>query len=160
MLPGFVEEIFGGGPEELGILISVGGVGSLVGALTLASLPTKRRGLLLLTSGLLMGFALIGFSASPSIWIGGVFMFFVGVGSAGRQALGNVLLQTYTENAYRGRVMSIYMTQISLMSLGAFVIGLVAEAVGAQWALGGMAALLVVFSLGFLASSPLLRRLE
>ena len=160
MLPGFVEEIFGGGPEELGILISVGGVGSLVGALTLASLPAKRRGLLLLTSGLLMGFALIGFSASPSIWIGGVFMFFVGVGSAGRQALGNVLLQTYTENAYRGRVMSIYMTQISLMSLGAFVIGIAAEAVGAQWALGGMAALLVVFSLGFLASSPLLRRLE
>ena len=160
MLPGFVEAIFGGGPEELGILISVGGVGSLVGALTLASLPAKRRGLLLVSSGLLMGVALIGFSASPTIWIGGAFMFFVGVGSAGRQALGNVLLQTYTENEYRGRVMSIYMTQISLMSFGAFAIGLIAEAVGAQWALGGMAALLVVMSLGFLALSPLLRRLE
>ena len=160
MLPGFVEAIFGGGSEELGVLISVGGVGSLVGALTLASLPAKRRGLLLVSSGILMGFALMGFSASPSIWIGGAFMFFVGVGSAGRQALGNVLLQTYTENEYRGRVMSIYMTQISLMSLGAFAIGLIAEAVGAQWALGGMAALLVVMSLGFLAFSPLLRRLE
>ncbi len=160
MLPGFVDEIFGGGPEELGILISVGGVGSLIGALTLASLPPKRRGLMLLASGLLMGVALIGFSSSPSIWIGGVFMFFVGVGSAGRQALGNVLLQTYTENEYRGRVMSIYMTQISLMSLGAFFIGIIAEAVGAEWALGGMAALLVVMSVGFFAFSPLLRRLD
>ena len=160
MLPGFVDEIFGGGPEELGILISVGGVGSLIGALTLASLPPKRRGLMLVGSGLLMGIALIGFSSSPTIWIGGVFMFFVGVGSAGRQALGNVLLQSYTENAYRGRVMSIYMTQISLMSLGAFFIGLIAEAVGAEWALGGMSALLVVMSVGFFAFSPLLRRLD
>ena len=160
MLPGFVDEIFGGGPRELGLLISVGGVGSLLGALTLASLPPKRRGLMLLGSGLVMGVALIGFSASPSIWIGGGFMFFVGVGSAGRQALGNVLLQSYTENAYRGRVMSIYMTQISLMSLGAFIIGLIAEAAGAQWALGGMATLLVVMSVGFFAASPLLRRLD
>ena len=160
MLPGFVDEIFGGGPRELGLLISVGGVGSLLGALTLASLPPKRRGLMLLGSGLVMGVALIGFSASPSIWIGGGFMFFVGVGSAGRQALGNVLLQSYTENAYRGRVMSIYMTQISLMSLGAFIIGLIAEAAGAQWALGGMATLLVVMSVGFFATSPLLRRLD
>ena len=115
---------------------------------------------MLLGSGLVMGVALIGFSASPSIWIGGGFMFFVGVGSAGRQALGNVLLQSYTENAYRGRVMSIYMTQISLMSLGAFIIGLIAEAAGAQWALGGMATLLVVMSVGFFAASPLLRRLD
>ena len=160
MLPGFVDEIFGGGPKELGLLISVGGVGSLIGALTLASLPAKRRGLMLLTSGLVMGFALVGFSASPSIWIGGVFMFFVGLGSAGRQALGNVLLQSYTENEYRGRVMSIYMTQISLMSLGAFIIGIIAEAVGAEWALGGMATLLVVMSLGFFVFSPLLRRLD
>ena len=160
MLPGFVDEIFGGGPKELGLLISVGGVGSLIGALTLASLPAKRRGLMLLASGLMMGFALVGFSASPSIWIGGVFMFFVGVGSAGRQALGNVLLQSYTENEYRGRVMSIYMTQISLMSLGAFIIGIIAEAVGAEWALGGMATLLVVMSLGFFVFSPLLRRLD
>ena len=160
MLPGFVDEIFGGGPRELGLLISVGGVGSLLGALTLASLPPKRRGLMLLGSGLVMGVALVGFSASPSIWIGGGFMFFVGVGSAGRQALGNVLLQSYTENAYRGRVMSIYMTQISLMSLGAFIIGLIAEAAGAQWALGGMATLLVVMSVGFFAASPLLRRLD
>ena len=160
MLPGFVEEIFAGGPTDLGLLISVGGVGSLAGALTLASLPPKRRGLLLLGSGLLLGAALIGFSASPSIWVGGAFMFVVGVGSAGRQALGNVLLQTYAENAYRGRVMSIYMTQISLMSFGAFAIGLIAEAVGARWALGGMAACLVVVSVAFFALSPLLRRLD
>ena len=160
LLPGFVEEVFGEGAEELGLLIAVGGVGALAGALTLASLPPKRRGLLLVLSGLLMGGALLGFSASPTIWMGGAFMFLIGVGSAGRQALGNVLLQAYARDAYRGRVMSLYMTQISVMSFGAFGAGLVAEALGARWALGGMAALLAVVSVGFLALSPLLRRLD
>ena len=160
LLPGFVEDVFGKGAEELGLLIAVGGVGALAGALTLASLPPKRRGLLLVLSGLLMGGALLGFSASPSIWVGGAFMFLIGVGSAGRQALGNVLLQSYARDAYRGRVMSLYMTQISVMSFGAFAIGLVAEAAGARWALGGMAAVLAVVSLGFLALSPRLRRLD
>ncbi len=160
LLPGFVEEIFGGGAVELGLLIAVGGAGSLVGALVLASLPPRRRGLLLVLSGLLMGVALVGFSASPSIWLGGVFMVAVGVGSAGRQALGNVLLQTYTENAYRGRVMSIYMTQFSVMSFGAFAIGLLVEVVGAQWALGGASALLVAVSLAYLMWSPRLRELD
>ncbi len=160
LLPGFVEEVFGEGAEELGLLIAVGGVGALAGALTLASLPPKRRGLLLVLSGLLMGGALLGFSASPTIWMGGAFMFLIGVGSAGRQALGNVLLQAYARDAYRGRVMSLYMTQISVMSFGAFGAGLVAEALGARWALGGMAALLAAVSVGFLALSPLLRRLD
>jgi MFS family permease len=160
LLPGFVEEIFGGGAEDLGLLIAVGGVGSLGGALVLASLPPRRRGLLLVLSGLLMGVALVGFSASPSIWVGGAFMLVVGVGSAGRQALGNILLQTYTENAYRGRVMAIYMTQISVMSVGAFVIGVIAEVSGARWALGGMATLLVIVSIGFFVLVPRLRRLD
>ena len=160
LLPGFVEEIFGGGAEELGLLIAVGGVGSLAGALVLASLPPRRRGLLLLLSGLVMGVALVGFSASPSIWIAGAFMCVVGVGSAGRQALGNVMLQSYTENAYRGRVMSIYMAQMSVMSFGAFAIGLLSELVGAQWALGGTSALLVAVSIAYLVLVPRLRELQ
>ncbi len=160
MLPGFVDEVLGGGPVELGLLIAVSGVGSLVGALTLASLPPRRRGLLLVVSGLTVGVALLGFSATTSIWVGGFFMVFVGVGSAGRQALGNVLLQSYARNEFRGRVMSIYMTQFGLMSFGAVLIGVLAERVGGQWALGTMAAALIVVSLAILALVPRMRDLD
>ena len=160
MLPGFVREVFDGGAVQLGLLIAVGGVGSVVGALVLASLPPVHRGTLLLLSALLIGIALLGFSATPSIWVGGAFMFFVGVGSAGRQALGNVLLQSYAEDEYRGRVMSIFMTQFSLMSLGAFVVGVIAEVAGAQFAIGGMSVLLIVVSIAFLAFVPRLRALQ
>ena len=160
LLPGFVDDVLGGGAKELGLLIAVSGVGSLAGALSLASLPPRRRGLLLMLSALVIGAALAAFSATTSIWLGGLFMLFVGVGSAGRQALGNVLLQSYARDEYRGRVMSIYMTQFSLASFGAVFLGFVAEEVGAQWALGGMSALLVVVSLAFLAFVPRMRDLD
>ena len=160
MLPGFVDEVFDGGAIELGLLIAVGGVGSLVGSLVLASLPERRRGMLLMGSALVIGIALLAFAASPSVWIGGIFMVFVGVGSAGRQALGNVLLQSNADNEHRGRVMSIYMTQFSLMSIGAFGIGVVAEWIGPEWALGGMAAALVIVTTAFMALSPTMRRLD
>ena len=111
-------------------------------------------------SALVIGIALLAFAASPSVWIGGIFMVFVGVGSAGRQALGNVLLQSNADNEHRGRVMSIYMTQFSLMSIGAFGIGVVAEWIGPEWALGGMAAALVIVTTAFMALSPTMRRLD
>ena len=160
MLPGFVEDVLDGGAVELGLLIGVSGVGSLVGALALASFPPRRRGLILLVSGLVIGIALLGFSATTSILVGGFFMLFVGLGSAGRQALGNVLLQSYSLDEYRGRVMSIYMTQFGLMSFGAVLLGLFAEQVGGQWALGVMAAALIVVTLAILALVPRVRELD
>ena len=160
LLPGFVEDVLGGGAAELGLLIAVSGAGSLIGSLALASLPPRRRGLLLIASGLVIGLALLGFSATTRIVAGGVCMLFVGVGSAGRQALGNVLLQSYARDEYRGRVMSIYMTQFGLMSFGAVFLGFAAERAGGQWALGAMAAALVAVMLAILAASPRLRALD
>jgi MFS family permease len=160
MLPGFVEQVLGGGPVELGLLIAVSAIGSLLGALALASLPFKRRGLALLGSGLIIGLALVGFSATTSIWLGAVFMLFIGVGSAGRQALGNILLQTYSLDEYRGRVMSIYMTQFGLMSFGAVLVGIFAEEVGGQWALGSMATALIIVTIAIVAFVPRMRELE
>ena len=83
MLPGFVRGVLDGGPVELGLLIAVSGLGSLTGSLVLASLPARRRGVLLLVSSLVIGMGLVGFSATRLIWVAGFFMLFVGIGSAG-----------------------------------------------------------------------------
>ena len=160
MLPGFVTDVLGGGPIELGLLIAVSAVGSLGGSLVLASLPARRRGLLLLLSSLFVGVALIGFASTRLIWLSGFFMLFVGIGSAGRQALGNVLLQQYSLDEYRGRVMSLYMTEFGIMSFGAVLFGLFAEQVGGQWAFGTVSAVLVVLTLAMIAFLPRLRRLD
>ena len=84
----------------------------------------------------------------------------VGFATAGRQALGMVLLQTFVEDEYRGRVMSIFMLQISLMLLGAFLVGLTAESIGVQIALGAMAAALLVVMTWMLIFMPVFRRMD
>ena len=159
MLPGYVREVYGGGAEALGLIVAVSGAGALAGALVVASLPEKRRGVLMLCSAMLIGASLVAFSSTDSYILGCVFMATAGVGTAGRQALSAVLVQSYVDDAYRGRVMAVFMTQISLMLGAAFFVGLLAELTGVQVALGSLGAVLVVMVLAFLAFSPTLRRM-
>ena len=42
-------------------------------------------------------------------------------------SLGNVLVQSYVDDDYRGRVMSVFMMQRSLASLGTFFVGVLAS---------------------------------
>ena len=102
LLPGFVKEVLGGGPIELGALTAVSGGGALFGALVIASLPERHRGVLLLASTILLGVALVAFSGSRVFWFATVTIIFVGVGTAGRQAFSQILLHHYVEDQFRG----------------------------------------------------------
>jgi MFS family permease len=160
LLPIFAIDILKIGNSGMGILMSVAGIGALIGSLALASLPNKKRGVLLLSSGLVMGLALVGFASSSSLPLSLGLIVFVGLGQAGRMTLANTLLQYYTEDRYRGRVMSIYMMEFGLTSFGAFGAGLLAEAAGVQWAVGGFAMVLVTLSTLALLFLPRLRKLD
>lgn len=85
---------------------------------------------------------------------------FVGIGTAGRQAFSQILLHSYVENEYRGRVMALMMLQPGMMALGAFVIGIVAERAGIDIAMGALAIGLVAIAGLLLVTSPRLRRLQ
>jgi len=159
MLPGFVSDVLDGGAGELGVLMGISGAGSLLGSLVIASLPERRRGLLYLLSAIFLGASLLAFSASETFVVASVIMVLVGIGTAGRQTLGNVLLQSYVEDRYRGRVMSIWMTQWGMMSGGTLFVGLVAEAFGIQIALGALSIGLILFALGVLVFVPRVRRI-
>jgi len=160
LMPIFTEDILMVGAGGLGILMSVSGAGAIIGSLVLASLPNKKRGLMFLTGNLLLSLALIGFSFSGSWHLSLALIAFVGLGDTARMALGNTLLQYYTEEEYHGRVMSIFVMQFGLMGFGAFGAGLLTEVVGVQWAVGGLAAVLVPVTLLVLAFVPRLRRLD
>ena len=144
----------------MGVLISASGIGAIIGSLILASLPNKRRGLLLIISSLCSGIALIGFAFSKSWYLSLLLLAFVGLGQSGRLALSNTLLQYYTKAEYRGRVMSILMMEIGLMSLGAFGAALLTENVGVQSAIGGLAFVLASLSVLTLVFVPRLRKLD
>ena len=83
----------------------------------------------------------------------------VGVGQAARMSLSNVLIQSYVEDEYRGRVMSIYMLEMSILSISIFPISILADVLGPQWAVGGSAVCLILLVL-ILFSVPAYRDLD
>jgi len=160
LLPAFTEDILHVGSQGLGIMVSVSGIGAMAGSVVLASLPNKRRGLLLMLSGLVLGLALVGFSFSNSWNLSLVMIVFVGLGQTGRMTLSNTLLQYYVSDEYRGRVMSIYMMEFGLTSLSVFIAGVLSDTIGVQWAVGGLAIGLVALSALMLIFAPKVRDLD
>lgn len=55
LLPGFAKDVLDAGPDRLGLLISVSGVGSLAGSLLIASMTNNNRARVLLSGALLPG---------------------------------------------------------------------------------------------------------
>jgi len=160
LLPGFAKEVLDAGPERLGLLTSVSGVGALAGSLAIASLENRQRGKILILSSLLLGLALIAFAWSTSYVLSLGIIVVVGVGQAGRMSLSNVLIQAYVDDEYRGRVMSVYMMEFSIMSLGIFLIGILANVIGPQLAVGGSAVALVVLAVYLWTMVPNYRNLD
>ena len=160
LLPGFAKEVLDTGPARLGLLQTLSGVGSLAGSLVIASMPSRGRGRVLLLSALVLGVALFAFSMSTSYWLSVAILVVVGLGQAGRMSLSNVLVQSYVDDAYRGRVMGVYMMEFSLMSIGIFAMGLLANAIGPQLTFAASALSLIALALGLLIFAPSYRRLE
>jgi MFS family permease len=143
-----------------GLLISTSGIGALVGSLILASMSNRGRGLILLLSLTLTGASLVIFSLTGSFLIALLIFLPLGLGQAGRMALSNTLLQAYTDDAYRGRVMSVYMMEWGITFIGVFFVGLLADFTGVRWAVGGSAGLLILASLYFLINKTEVRRMD
>ncbi len=160
LMPVFAEDVLKVGATGMGVLMSVSGGGAMAGSLVLASLPNRKRGLMLMASGVLMGSALAAFSFS-SIWpLSLTLVVFVGLGQSGQMTLGNTLIQYYVDDQYRGRVMSIFFMQFGLTSFGAFVAGLLAEKVGIQIAVGSFGLILVALSILAIIFLPRIRNLD
>ena len=160
LMPIFCLKILDVGATGMGDLMAVSGIGAVVGSLTLASLPNKKRGLILLGCGLLLSLTLVGFSFSDSWNVSLTFIVFVGLGQAGLMTLAGTLIQYYVDPKYLGRVMSILMMQFGLMSFGAFATGLLTDIIGVQWAVGGFAMIFAMLSMLALAFVPRIRNLE
>ncbi len=160
LLPGYVADVFDGGGSEVGLLMSISAVGSLGGALALATFALHRRGAMLLAGTALLAVTLILFPVTDHYWIAAGVIVGVGVGEAMRMTLSQGMLQSYVDNAYRGRVMSVYMTQFSMMQFGTFVVGVIAEFTGIRVAIAGLGAALLVTTLVAAVAAPRLRRLD
>jgi len=160
LLPGFVSSVLHEGAAEQGVLQSLQGVGAFAGAIFVASAPSHGRGKLFLGFGAALGVAVGLFSLSTVYLYTLPIMLLLGFGQAGRMAIGQVLIQEYAEDAYRGRVVAVWFMEFGLVQIGTFMVGLLAEAFGPQIAIGGIALVLVI-SMGVIATFvPRMRNLD
>lgn len=160
MLPGFVSEVLHRGAAEQGVLVGFSGAGALIGSLVVASYPPRNRGRLLLGIATMLALGLIAFSVTTNYYVMMPIMMFVGAGISLRMSVGQVLLQTYSAEAYRGRTVAVWMTQYSIVSFGTFGVSVIADRAGPQIAIGGMAVALLVMLAGVALFVPRYRNLQ
>ena len=159
LMPVFIVDIYGRGPEALGLMVSVMGAGSLAGSIFIASLGRWRRGLLLIVGSFLSGIALLMVALIPMYFVAVGVMVILGLGDAGRRTLNQALIMEEVEDQYRGRVMSVFMMNFGLMPLGVLPAGVAAQVLGAQWAIGILAVMLLAITAIILISQKRLRRM-
>ena len=132
LLPAFAKDVFHGDASTLGFLTGATGVGSLAGALLLAS----RKGVLGLGRWIVIacstfGLGLFGFGFCHSLWPAMFFLLLTGFGGMVQMASCNTLIQTLVDEDKRGRVMSIYtMAFVGLAPFGSLMAGSLATKIG------------------------------
>jgi predicted MFS family arabinose efflux permease len=159
-MPMITEDVLKVSAGGLGILMSVAGGGAIAGSLVLASIPSRKRGNIMILGGLLMASALLFFAFSRWWFLSLFLVIFVGFGQTVHRATGNSLVQNYTDPEYRGRMMSFMMMELGFSSLGTFFAGVISEAIGIQWTIASLAILLIVMSILMFTLTPRLRKLE
>jgi predicted MFS family arabinose efflux permease len=108
-LPVFVKDIFHRGPEVYGSLLSLMGLGSICGSLTIAGRGNiQNKGRFALNVLILLGAGIAGFSLSRSLPLSYAMLALVGASMMGVFATVSSLVQLITTNEMRGRVMSVY----------------------------------------------------
>jgi MFS family permease len=150
-------------PEALplGILLTATGIGAVIGALLVASLPDNaRRGPMLTIGNLAFPLFLLIFGMSRSFLLSTTILLLVGVSFVWQNALANTLLQLSTPDQMRGRVMSLYsLTFQGMMRVGGLQAGFVADRIGAPLSVGLGAALSLAYGLFVALRFPKVRRM-
>jgi predicted MFS family arabinose efflux permease len=108
-IPVFVKDVFHRGPETYGNLLSLMGIGSICGSLTIAGMGNIRnKGRVALTALISLGAGITGFSLSRSLPLSYAMLVLVGAAMMTVFATVTSLVQLITTNEMRGRVMSVY----------------------------------------------------
>jgi hypothetical protein len=131
LLSVFVKKELGGGPEELGVLAGMLGVGAIIGSLTMVAFSGLRyKGAAVMLAAMMDGVMVIALGLSGSVLGAGVALALMGFFQAIYLAMIQTILQLIVPNRLRGRVLSIWMLGWGLTPVGLLPMSAVAENLG------------------------------
>lgn len=145
LMPVLMDELFSKGAASVGLMLSLIGLGSLIGSLIFAGMPKGKRGSSLIVALVISGISILITSLSSTFILIAFMMFFIGIGDAGRRSLNNALLMEESKPEFRGRVNGVYTMNFGLMPLGTIPIAALAAAFGISFALMVSALVMIIF---------------
>ncbi len=161
LMPVFAK-LLGADSAKYGFMMSAVGIGSLIGAIGMASLGNyKRKGLILLLVGVFFGLFLVLFGnsvniglwlnmGSASYYLAIICLAAIGLTSTSYTATSLTIIQMNISDEYRGRVTSMYQLVVAFYPISILIAGAVANSIGAPMSLtlgGGMLAVLMLMML-------------
>ena len=159
LMPIFAKDIFKGGPATLGFLMSMAGIGALMGAIYLAGRKTVLGlGKIIGIAAIIFGLGLALFAHSTNLWVSFAIVCVAGFAMMVQMAASNTVLQTIVEEDKRGRIMSFYtMAFMGTTPFGALLAGGLAHKIGAPYTLmiGGVCC--IIGGLVYLRKLPVIR---
>jgi MFS family permease len=160
-LPLFADRYLGLGVEGYSRLLTATGIGALAAALGLATFSNfRRKGLLVTLGGISFAAGLLALSFVRDAWLASGLMVFLGWATVTQFATTNTLLQTTTDDSYRGRVMGVYLWTINgLAPFGQLGLATLASATSVPSAIAVGAAICLIFAAAVGVLRPGVRRM-
>lgn len=160
LIPRWSRDVLGSGAEGYGLILAAGGVGGLIGAITLLASPQiTRLARTLVIVAAIWAAAVIAFAFTSSLWAAAIVWAINGATIAWWANTIRTMFQLAAKDEMRGRVMSLFGIISQTLAFGWLIGGLASEAIGprATFILSG----LIVLSLYMLAyvRSPELRQI-
>jgi MFS family permease len=156
LVPLFARNVLHGDARTYGFLVAIQGLGSVVGAATLASRVTTSGIRNNLIAGLFLsaiGIAVFGVSRSIPLSLAAQFV--IGTGLTNFRASNNTLVQLFVNDELRGRVMSTYqLAAVGMTPIGALEVGYMGSH------LGPMPTVVICGAITMLSGVVLLTRLK
>jgi MFS family permease len=160
LMPVYAKEVMGFDARGLGVLTAAPSIGSLLSSVALAFLgDSRRKGLILVVSGMLMGIALLAFGALRSLPLVLVSLGLLGAARNAAMVSNNTLVQVSCAAEFRGRIMAMYMMLMGMMPLGTIPSAALADSWGVPPVLMLQGALLVAIFGALWIAIPQLRKL-
>jgi MFS family permease len=160
-MPFYSRFTLGLGPDKMGWLMALSGVGSLTGSLGLLGIPRGRRALAVKLGAGAATVALAGMSRAPSFWWAAASIILLALGLSTCYGTANIVIQERAPDELRGRISAVAaLSFFGLIPFSGLVVTRVVDLFGMRSSMGacaigfGLATTLLLAGRRQLSSAP------